>query len=229
MVKLFIDNTEVVRFADKLRTMHRSDLPIVVRQTLNDLAFDVKKTTLLKSADNEFILRNPSFFKRNSGVKKATGFDIDKMSSEVGILKNDSKAAQQLTKQEYGGKISNRPYIYMNQARTSGSKSKMVRRVNYLNTKGIIKGGKSFIGSAYKAKKENKNLLWKTKSGETLMSINSISNSKVKATPIADYEKNRSVTISARPFLKPATMNSFKKREYFFIRNAKKRFERALQ
>jgi len=239
---LYIDNTEVKRFTEQLRNMHRSNLPIVIRQTLNDMAFDVKKNTLLKFADKEFILRNPAFFKRYSGVDKANGWDINKMQSQVGITPKESTAARQLTKQEFGGTIPKRSMIYMNQARTGGSKSKRVRKQNYIGTKGIVKGKPSsgrtrksnFVAQSIVAFRENKYLLWNKK---TLFDIKSVNFSgtgknrgvKVDATPIADYEKNRSVNFEASPFVRPASEYTFKKQTGFYVKNAKKRFEKALK
>jgi hypothetical protein len=241
---LNVDNTEVKRFTSRLKEMHRSNFPIVVRQTLNDTAFDVKKTTLIPSVDKKFILRNPAFFRRYSGVNKATGWNVNAMKSEVGIIPGNSTAANQLTKQEYGGQISNRDMIYMDQARSSKSKLKSVRKINYLGGKGIV-GGRAikrsrksnFIAAAYIAKKENKNVLWATKRGYTLYAVNNIDFSgsgrnrrvKVNAIPLADYESNRNVKVMAKPFLKPASLLSYNKQPYFYMKNAKARFEKALR
>lgn len=241
-MRIDINNIEVKRFSDRLRQMHRSNLPIVVRQTLNDMAFDVKQHTLLKSADKAFILRNPGFFKKHSGVKKAVGWDVNSMESIVGIEPKGIKAAEQLTKQEFGGTISNRSAIYMKSARVSGSNAKKVRRQNYLGTKGIVRGRPSagrtrksnFVAAAYMAQKEGKFLLWEGSKNETIFDIKSVGftgkgrhrSAKINAVAIADYEKNRSVNLQARPFLKPASLLSYQKANTFFAQNAKKRFEK---
>jgi hypothetical protein len=245
-MQLSIDNREVEQYTKKLRALHRSNLPIAVRQTLNDLAFDVKQVTLMRNADKQFIMRNPGFFKRHSGVKKADGWDINNMRSEVGIIPGESIAATQLTKQEFGGAIGKRSFIYMNAARISAAKNKMVRRQNYLNKKEFIKGTPSrsrsdksqFIARAIVAKKTNKLLLEDSTSGQTAFEVRDIKfsgkggrNRKVfvRLNPLADYERNRSISLKARPFLYPASLQSFAKGMYFFIKNAKKRFEKALQ
>jgi hypothetical protein len=225
---LQIDNREVKQFTNRLREMHRSNLPIVVRQTLNDLAFDTKKNTLLLSAGKEFTLRKPSFFRKYSGVQKANGWNINQMHSEIGIIPGDSKAAKQLTKQEYGGTIPNRSYIYMNTARIGGSKSKLVRKQNYIGTKGIVKGTKNrgkksqLIADAAIGFRENKMIL----ENGTLFQVKSFANGRFKLVPIASYKKDRSVTVQARPFMRIASEMSYTKQEYFFVRNAKKRLEK---
>lgn len=245
---LYMDNSQIKAYTEKLKKMHRSDLPLTIRATLNDMAFDVKQSTLLQSADKEFILRNPTFFKKHSGVKKATGFNINSMKSEVGIIPAGLKSAENLTKQEYGGTIQDRSTIFMNQARISKDKSKKVRKVNYLGTKGLV-GGKplkgygkrsrksNFVAAAFVAKRENKNLLWETKRGYTLFSINNIKfsgngsdrNAKINAIPIANYEKNRNVKIISRPFLRNASKLTYRKQEHLFIMNARKRMEKSLK
>jgi hypothetical protein len=234
---LSVDNREVRNYSNRLRQMHRSNFPIVVRQTLNDLAFDVKKNTLLPSADKAFILRNPTFFKKFSGVQKASGFEINRMKSEVGINSSNSVAARQLTQQEYGGRIPKRSMIYMDQARVGKSKSKMVRKANYIGTKKIVRGQpdrqrsqkSQFVADAYIAKRYGLFLL----TDNTLFDVNDIKFGKGKArkvfvrlTPIADYEKNRSVSVSSTYFLKKASQITYQKQTSFFIKNAKRRLEK---
>lgn len=252
-----VNNSEVKNYSDKLRKMHRSNFPVAVRQTLNDLAFDVKKNTLLESADHEFILRNPSFFKSHSGVEAAKGWDIKAMKSEVGIIAKGSEVAMELRKQEFGGK-SKKPMIYVNAARAGNNKAKLVRMKNYINTKGVIKGAPNlarndepqFVANAVMAKKTGKLLFARTRSGTAIFEVNNIRfgrnksgttniggrnykwrgrDVKVKMTPLADYEQNRTITIKAHPFLLPASEKTFRKSEQFFISRAKARFEKALQ
>lgn len=234
---LNVNNTEVKRFSDRLRKMHKSDMPLAVRGTLNDLAFDVKKNTLLPGADKFFILRNPSFFKRYSGVQKATGFNINSMRSEVGIIPGSSTAARQLTRQEYGGTIPKRSMIYINTARVGGSKSKIVRKSNYMNAKKIVRGQPNrvrskksqFVADAFVANKYNLFLLTEN----TLFDVKGIKFGKgktrkvfVRLNPIADYEKNRSVSVKSTYFLRKASQVTYQKQTSFFLNNAKRRFQK---
>ena len=72
MPSFYLDTSQVKRFADKLRTMHRSNMPIAVRQTLNDAAFDVMKNTLPMIWKDDFIVRNKSFYVHIQELKKQT-------------------------------------------------------------------------------------------------------------------------------------------------------------
>jgi hypothetical protein len=239
---LNMDNSQVKAYTNKLQQMHRSNFPIVIRQTLNDLAFDVKQKELLRHADKEFILRSPSFFKKFSGVKKANGFDIKSMRSEVGIVESTEqggKAAGNLTKQEFGG-IMNGEAIYLDVARMSGSKGKKIRMTNALN-KTHVKGAPSkargrkaqFVANALVALREDKYLKMQTKKGgEALFDVKSVSQNiksrkiDIKLIPIASYKEGRMVNIPKNPFFYPASLSSYEKQGYFFIKNAEKRLNK---
>ena len=69
-----IDNRAVVAFTNRLEKMRKSDLPVVINQTLNSVAFDVKQRTMPNSAKSNFVERNKSFFKSSSRVKKIFRF-----------------------------------------------------------------------------------------------------------------------------------------------------------
>lgn len=238
-----IDNRQVREYTKALRKMHKSDLPIVVRQTLNDMAFDVKQNTLGKQYSKQFVKRNKSFLKSQSGVQKADGFSVNSMYAEVGITPSGSggEAAEGLTKQEYGGtKV--KPFVYMRNAR-GGSNRRLVQGQKYVNKYQKIKGNPSvsrrtrksnFIAAAIMAHRTGKLLIWDTKSGQTVFLINSIylgagKAVSVNATPIADYEKSRSIKLKARPFLQPAAKISYQKQEMFFIKNANKRLNKYIK
>ena len=244
IVTFDINNKEVVNFANKLEQMRRSDFPVTVRQTLNNMAFDVKKKTLLKHADKNFIIRRPSFFKRFSAVQKANGFDVNTMYSEVGISPGTNLAAKNLSKQEKGGKISGRSFIYMDQSRIGGQKSKVVSRRHYLSSKGIIKGRPNkkrprksqFVADAIVAKEQNKFMIQNTKSGMTAFIVKKIKFSGrgqsrkayINTVAAADYEAARSVTVQARPFVRPASIESGRKGVDFFIKQYERRIKKRI-
>lgn len=242
---LNINDDQVVKFTNNLEKLHRSDLPIAVRSTLNDMAFDVKQVELLRSAEDHFILRKPSFFKKHSGVKKAEGFDMDKMNSQVGIMPKGSLAAENLETQEKGGIIKNRSSIYMDTARTSQNKSKTVRRANYLQNQGLVGGAQNkrrsrksaSVASAVVAKRTNKLWLYVTGVEGTYLKVRSISFSgtgmnrkvKLRLIPIASYQRNRSVNVKPRPFLEDASEAELNKVYDIFITNAARRMRKRLE
>jgi hypothetical protein len=250
MIALEVNNDQVYKFTARLKSMHKSDFPIAVRQTLNDLAFDTKQKTLPNEFKRQFTRRNKTFLKSQSGVKKVDGWNVSTMQSEVGITPREQggEAAKELTLQEFGG-VKRKSNIYIKAAR-GGSNKRPVQPARYFNKMDKLRGKPSwgnkyarkshynmrsrkanFIASAITAHKLGKLLMWNSKSGQTLFLIQSIylganGIARVNAIPIADYEQNRMLRIKARPFLKPASDKSQVKAEQFFIRNAKKRFER---
>ena len=133
---LNINTSAVVIFTNKLEKMHRSALPNAVRDTLNSAAFDVKQHTMLASADKFFEKRNPNFFRANSRVQKATGWDLKGMKAIVGFTPHtaqyNNEAVQELQQQEHGGTIDDRDFIPMDEAR-SGGNATAVRPMNRLN------------------------------------------------------------------------------------------------
>jgi hypothetical protein len=251
MNTFYIDTSQVQQFTNKLRELHRSHFPIVVRQTLNDTAFDVMKTTLPKHFTNEFTIRNNSFLKSHLSVQKVRSqWDIKTMKSIVGITPKGSTAANDLIKQEFGG-TTKKQFIYMDSSRISNSRAKLVRLINYVNKKGLIKGSPNlkrnsrsqFVADAIMAKKLNKVMFGQTKSGTTMFDVQTIKFGKqktnynnmtfrtasVKLQALADYEPNRIIRNEAKPFFLPASKESHAKMLHFFIENAKKRIEKALK
>ena len=133
-----IDSSAIADHAARLAKMSRSALPVVTRQTLNRAAYDVKQRTMPREADKTFVKRMPTFFKANSKVKQAEGFDISAMKAEIGFLpkkNDDSHSVEDLEQQEEGGRIKNRAFIALPQARVNNSWGRNVRVKNRLETR----------------------------------------------------------------------------------------------
>ena len=76
-MRLNVNSNAVVAFSNKLEKIGKSALPVAVRQTLNSVAFDAKKNTLLQTAGQSFTERRKNFFKATSRVSMAKGFEIN--------------------------------------------------------------------------------------------------------------------------------------------------------
>ena len=243
-----IDTDEIVAFTNKLETLHRSSLPNAVRETLNGMAFDVKSNTMLKSAKKEFIERDKNFFKANSRVKKAFGFDLETMNSKVGFIasgsvKNNknSQSIENLKQQESGGTIKDRAFLPTKQARTSRASNKKVRRKNRLRAmKGIIDATK--MSGATRQQKFNQAFSMSKKGGFILADtgkkkilwevVNKKKNKKglPRLKAIYTFEDGRNVKISkATKFMQKASEQSAKLGSQIFIKEAKFQFEKHLQ
>jgi hypothetical protein len=241
-MQLNINTDEVVSFTNKLEKMHRSALPVAIRTALSSAAFDVKTKSMPKSANKAFTNRDKNFFKAKSKVNKANGFNIKTMKASVGFVGGEkSQAIRDLEDQESGGTIKGRSFIPIDSARVGGSNSKKIRKQNRISdirdiidvrkAKGKNKKQK-FVGAAIKTKSTNKLVLGNenSKGNRTLYRIKSVNKRgggvKIKKVALYSYKKNRAVTVKPTNFMKMASLESTKKIESFFIKEAKKQIER---
>lgn len=231
-----INSSAVVRHTARLERLHRSALPVAVRQTLSKAAFDVKMRTMPAQAGKNFEKREPNFFKANSKVTPAKGFEIRNMKAVIGFvpMKGGNKAVDELQQQEEGGNIGGRSFIATKEARTGGAWNRKVksdlrlaniRRQKIVNAervrfKGHYRNKKQrFIRAAIMAKKhygKNAYVLgnkWGD-GNQTLSRIDRIfidkKNGKIeiKRTPIYTYRKGRKITVARTNFMKRASMES---------------------
>lgn len=235
-----INSSAVVRHTARLEKLHRSALPVAVRQTLSKTAFDVKMRTMPAQAGKNFEKREPNFFKANSKVTPAKGFDMRTMVATVGFvpLKGTNKAVDDLKQQEDGGNIGGRTFIALRDARVSGSWRKKPRarmRLADIDNKIIDsrkgKGKNSrerFTRSALHAGRGGFVLGEKKTSGGSriLFEIRSVvrkgRNTVVKSKPIYAVKSGRVVIPAATHFMRNASLQSAKGMESIYIAEANK-------
>lgn len=235
-MQLNINNNAVVAYTNKLEKIHKSALPVAIRETLNSAAFDVKKNTMPDVAKKTFINRSPNFFKANSKVEKASGFNIASMKATVGFFSNDLKgsnnyAVKDLEQQEDGGSINKKSFIPLKTARSGNSNNKLVKpnaRLSAINKIIDVRKSKeknkrqAFIKSAIAAGNNGFVL-----SGKTLWKINSFKrNGKINKTALYNFKKGRSINVKPTEFMKTASLESGQKMEMEFIRQAEKQIQR---
>jgi len=239
---LKIDSSAAVSFTNKLEKLHRSALPNAIRGALNKAAFDVKQRTMLQSAERTFIIRQKNFFKANSRVDMATGWNVNQMQSTVGFVEQglsgeNNYAVDDLEQQERGGTIHSRSFVPTDVAR-GGSNAKPVRPGNRLS--GINKIVNSnhgtgtrkerFIKAAvfagvggYVIGNSEKKILWRidaiTKRGAGV---------KIRMKPIYSFEENRDVKVKATGFMRTASLESGSKMDDFYIQEAKRQIEKLM-
>jgi hypothetical protein len=154
-VNIFNVNTQAcVVLVNKLEQLHKSAFPLAVRGTLNAAAFDVKTRTLDESATKNFIRRSPTFFKRFSGVNRATGWNIESMKAEVGMTAEGGgtsevaarTAVANMEVQEEGGKIDT-GLEYLNPSRIGGASDSLVASSKRWKKTNIVRGNFSKKGT----------------------------------------------------------------------------------
>jgi hypothetical protein len=235
-----INSIEVVHLTNKLEKMHKSVLPRTVRDTLNYAALqDTKQDTMLKSAKKNFKDERTklSFFKGNSKVKFANGWNVSKMKSNIGFYpkkKATEQSVENLEKQENGGIINGKSFIPLKQVRVASKWNRNVVDVYRLqkikdkivdsrdNSKGKNRGQK-FIFTAYEqgvggfviGGKKGKRYLYEIQ-GITRQK----GNTKIKAKPLYSVSGGRKVRPIPTKFMKEAKEESQGRIEKNFIKFA---------
>lgn len=244
MPTFVVDSTAIQGQVNRLKKINKSALPVAIRQTLNKAAYDVKQNTMPKESD-VFIHRKPTFFKANSKVIQAQGFDVKSMIAEVGFLPkpNDkSHSVEDLEQQEKGGNIKGRAFIALPAARVGNSWGRNVRAKNRLekmrtsiidprrNPKSKGRGKMSFILSARHAgvggfvMNQDHTRLLEIKSIKEVPANNRWGkNTVVKSTIVDSIKKNRSAHVKATKFMQKASLTSAKKMESDFVALANKK------
>lgn len=229
---LNINSDAAVKHTNRLEQMHRSALPNAIRNTLNATAFDVKKNTMPESAAQEFTQRAPNFFKANSRVEMAKGFNTSTMKAVVGFTGTD-QAIRDLEQQEYGGNIESRSFIPMDTARVGGSNESKVRPAFRISKVKKVVNSNTMQGSTPQARfraaaikagpggyvigNNEKKTLWK---------IESINGNIIKKRPLFSYEKGRNVRVSETSFMRDASIKSATQMERTYAIEATKQIER---
>jgi len=242
---LNINTDSVVKFTATLEKVRRSAIPNAVRGALNNAAFDVKTKTMPAQAHSRFINRTTTFFRANSRVEMATGFDVNNMKSLVGFYSNnlrsdrgapgDNFAVRDLEQQEYGKKIPSKSFVPLDSARTGGHNT-LVKPKNRLtrilpqnkliiarNLKGANKK-EQFVRAIFKAgaggyfignNKTGSNILWRVDWADE-----KAEGRKFKITPLYSYRKGRQIKVKERNFMRTASDQSASKMEQFYIAQA---------
>lgn len=237
-MRLNVNTNALVQHTARLERMHRSALPIAIRNTLNSAAFDVKQKTMPAQARSTFEERDKNFMKANSRVQMAKGFDIKSMGAVVGFkpLGGTNRAVDDLEEQEYGGSIGGRTFIPLAQARTGNSWGRKPRRnarisqirgniVDAADSKGHSKG-QQFIKAAVHAGKGGWVIGDRTTQGgnRILYQVRSIirkkGNTIVKVVPMFAVQDKNTVRVKATGFMQKASIKSGKKMEQFYIKHA---------
>lgn len=247
---LNVNTKALAHHANRLEEIHRSAMPVAIRNTLNSAAFDVKKNTMPASANDTFINRRPNFFKANSKVAMAQGLNVTSMKATVGFTSlGNNKAVDELKQQEHGGQIGGRAFIPMSTARVGANWNRNVRadfRMQTIANKDVIDANKVRFKGHYRKKSQrfvraaikafelhgpnalvmgnlNPNSGMKTLSAIKSVTIDKSKGTvKIKRTPLYSYIKGRKVKIAGTNFMKRASLETGLKMEKYFIEHAEK-------
>lgn len=241
---LNVNTYKVNKLTKQLGTLHRSAFPSAVRNTLNDAAFDMKKTEIINSANSTFKVKAPTFFKRYTGVNKAQGFKVDNMIASVGFLNasdpNVRKAIEGMSKQEFGGIVDDG--INYLRASRGGNLGKLVQRKNYYD-KSKIQSGQSarpgtrkskFVARAYKTKRDKKMMFMNSMKGNFLVTVSAFKRGRngrlnIKFNFVAMSRETKPTKIKKTQFLTKAGKKTSSKLNDFYHRNAEFQIKKHLK
>ena len=231
----------------KLERMNKSAFPSAVRSTLSDGAFAMKQKEILVSAKRNMTVRNPSVFKKFTGVKKATGFNVKTMQSEVGFIPKEgvkgSKIPEGMERNEVGG-IDDDGWMYMAKTRISNSKDRLVRKGERFNKGKVLnirrarniatKKASRFIVNSYESFKQKKAFHFYSKNNIFLVRATSFSQDSSGETNIKlDFLMRRRKDFNAKAkatyFNREAAIATSKQMEGFYAKNATFQFNKVLK
>jgi hypothetical protein len=239
-------------YSKKLKSLHKSAYPTVVRNTLTSGAMTTKTKTLDREAKQTFERREKNFFKANSKFIPAKGWNIDKMQSIVGMYENKlsnkstNYAVKDLEKQEQGGKIGGRSLIPMKQARIGGKgKTKAKERIQNIKKKKLIMVNESdgrtrkqqFVRASIMSVTKGDGLVLghKTSSGNRILyRVDFLRtgvknrNFQLKYTKLYNFRKNRKVDVDKTNFMQKSAERGSKAMPHTFRKEAERQFKKHL-
>ena len=236
MIKMDVNTNANIILTAKLERLNRSAFPSAVRSSLNDAAFEDKRFNLPESAKLNMDVKNPSFFRKFTGVKRASGFNVSNMYSEVGFSPSNEikakKALEGMEKNEVGG-MDDDGGMYIGKSRTGRGLVKKNARFN--KSKVLKTKSKSNIARMYASAKSKKQVFINTSKGRFLIQAKSFQRGVNGAGPdikvdfLMRHRKQHISRMKPTHFVKEAAIKTSKQIEGFYSKNATFQFNKVLK
>lgn len=243
-MRIDINTDNLVTFTNKLEKLHKSALPVAIRGTLNDAAFKFKKETMPQMAKAIFEERQPNFFKANSRVEPATGFNINAMASTAGFLSSGlhnaatNYAVKDLEDQEHGGTIQGRSFKPLRAARIGGRGnvkanariSKILKAGNIVDMRDSKASSKmqQFIKASVHAGVGGFVLGGRVLFRVTQIKRTNTGNTIIKKENLYSFKKSGVARVTETGFVRKSALKVQKEMEKFYILQATKQIKKAL-
>jgi hypothetical protein len=232
--RLNVNTDAAIILTAKLERMNKSAFPSAVRSTLNDAAFAMKQKEILDSAKLNMTVRNPSFFKRFTGVKRANGFNVDSMYSEVGFQDRGQNSARKainkgMESNEVGGQDDDGG-MYIGKSRTA--KGLVKRNARFDKAKVLKTKSKSNVARMYASAKSKKQVFINTSKGRFLVQVKKFErgasggNPNIKLDFLMRHRKQHIAKAKATHFNKEAALKTQKQMDEFYLKNATYQFSK---
>lgn len=242
-----VNTSGVIHLTSKLEGLNKSAFPSAVRATLNDGAFEMKQKNILESARRNMKVKQPNFFKANTGVERAKfGRNIESMSATSGFInkrgiKANKAVAYGMEANEVGA-IDSTGMMYKKATRTGRG---LVKRRNYYDKSKLTKNaskkkGNAYVQSAFASFKDKAPVMVKTKKGMAMIMVKSITqykrSNKSKGRKKGQLKINsvllmldrtvKKAKAKATHFNKEAAQKTQKQMEVFYEKNANYHFNK---
>jgi hypothetical protein len=243
-----VNSSELISMTAKLERLNKTAYPSAVKNTLNNAAFEMKKTTLLTSAKKNFnTVRSSSLYRRRGFilVNMASGFDVNRLSSTVGFSDaSDPKirnVVEGLRKHEFGGMIDDGSR-YLKDTRSGKNYQNKVRVSNYYDKNKVVSGRSQrrgtrkskFVARMFRSKMENKPFFMNSMKGNFLVQTKRISrdkngNVKSRLSFLMMSRKESPVKIKKNKFVSKAGDMEARNIPTYYQQNAEFQFKKALR
>lgn len=247
MATLDVNTDASIVLTNKLERLNRSAFPSAVRNTLNQVAFDMKREHLPKSFKKNFKPKSGTmpYYKKSIGIDKANGFSIKDMKAVVSLLdpsnKVDKRFVEGLYKQEKGGVIDD-GLRYLKGARGNRVRGRVLTE-NYYDKNNVISGRSKrkgtrkskFVARVYRSIKEDKPMFLNSMKGNFLVKVKSFSSNyktkklDIKFTFIAMERKVKKTTLKRTYFTKEAGIEASKTMDKIYSDKANYQFKKHLK
>lgn len=235
-----VNTTGVIHLTDRLERINKSAFPSAVRATLSDAAFEMKQKNILESAKKNMKVKQPNFFKANTGAERAKfSRNVESMKATSGFINKRGQSANKavtygMEANEVGGTDST-GMMYKEPTRTGKG---LVRRKNYykkLKGSGFAKRNPkakkdSHISFAFDSLDDKKPIMVDTKKGMALILVKKISRTggKIKITSqLLMLDRTvKKAKAKATHFNREAAQKTQKQMEAFYLKNAEFHFQK---
>jgi hypothetical protein len=231
-------NTQgIIHLTARLERINKYSFPAAVRATLTDCAMEMKQKNILESAKRNMKVKQPNFFKANTGVERARfNRNIEAMSATSGFInKRGVKAGKAVNYGMEANEVGDTDSTGMMYKKATRSGRGLVRRNKYYDRGKLTKSrakkkGNAYVQSAFASFKDKKPVMVDTKSGRAMIMVKSITSSKGKLRIKSDLlmldRTVKKANAKASHFNREAAQKTQKQIEGFYQKNANFQFSK---
>lgn len=235
-----VNTDSIIHLTAKLERINKSAFPSAVRATLSDAAFEMKSKNILESAKKNMKVKQPNFFKANTGAQRAKfNRNVENMSATSGFINKRGQSANKAV--TYGmeaneiGATDDTGMMYKKATRTGRGLVKRSRYYKKVKGSGFAKRNpkakkNSYISFAFDSLDDGKPVMVDTKAGKALILVKKISRTggklKITSELLMMDRTVKKAKAKATHFNREAAQKTQKQMEKFYQTNAEFQFQK---